>query len=76
MNQIMCANTNALDKHLREVQSGEERWIESEEELYKLIDPVIEALRNSIKHHVRFNDAGMDYNDARNYVIETIGELL
>lgn len=76
MSHISCAVEAALNEHYRKQQSGEELWEESEAELYNKIEPLIDSLKEAIKHHARFNDAGMDYNDARNYAIETIGELL
>lgn len=76
MSHIPCAVESALNDHYRKQQSGEELWEESEKELFSKIDPLIDSLKEAIKNHVRFNDAGMDYSDARNYVIETIGELL
>lgn len=76
MTKVMCANTEALNKHLRAVQSGEELLEESQNELYQKIDPIIEDLKKVIEHHARFNDAGMDRSQVRDYVLETLGELL
>lgn len=72
----LCANTLALNSHLRAVQSGEELLEASQNELYQKIDPMIQDLKKAIAHHARFNDAGMDYSTARDYILETIGELL
>ena len=56
--------------------SGKEKWEESEKELYQRIDPIRDELLEVIQHHARFNDAGMSYDDSRDFVLKTLGELL
>lgn len=76
MYDFPCAVTIATNKYHRNQQSGEELWEQSEIDLYNSIEPIIEELKLALQHHVRYNEAGMDHKDTRDFIIETVGELL
>jgi hypothetical protein len=76
MYQAPCAVESALNQYCRKQQSGEELLKESEKELYQRVYPLIDALREAISYHAANNDGGMDYGQSRDFVVETIGELL
>lgn len=67
-------NTYALNKYLNECDKSDAEMEYAENKLFKDIEPFIDGLNNSIKMHAMFSV--MDKKQCREYVIDTINELL
>ncbi len=69
-------NLYALDQYLHAIDRSETAREAAEREIYKRIEPIIKDLANAIEHHARYNEASMDRGEIRDYILETLGELL
>lgn len=65
-----------LRKYYGRESDGDEILKEAEQELYQRLDPIKDDILEVLRHHVRFNDAKMTYEESKDFILKTLGELL